>query len=33
MGRDKHALVTGLFLIIFVVGVTAVIYWIGHFER
>jgi phospholipid/cholesterol/gamma-HCH transport system substrate-binding protein len=33
MGRDKHALVTGLFLIIFVIGVTAVIYWIGHFER
>ncbi len=33
MGRDKHALVTGLFLIAFVVGITAIIYWIGHFER
>jgi phospholipid/cholesterol/gamma-HCH transport system substrate-binding protein len=33
MGRDKHALVTGLFLIVFVMGVAAIIYWIGHFER
>ena len=33
MGRDKHALITGLFLIIFVAAVTAIIYWIGHFER
>jgi len=33
MGRDKHALVTGLFLIVFVTAVTAIIYWIGHFER
>lgn len=33
MGRDRHALVTGLFLIVFVVAVTAIIYWIGHFER
>jgi phospholipid/cholesterol/gamma-HCH transport system substrate-binding protein len=33
MGRDKHALITGLFLIVFVVAVTAIIYWIGHFER
>ena len=33
MGRDKHALITGLFLIIFVAAVTALIYWIGHFER
>jgi phospholipid/cholesterol/gamma-HCH transport system substrate-binding protein len=33
MGRDKHALITGLFLIVFVVGITAIIYWIGHFER
>jgi len=33
MGRDKHALITGLFLIVFVTAVTAIIYWIGHFER
>ena len=33
MGRDKHALLTGLFLIAFVAGVTAIIYWLGHFER
>jgi phospholipid/cholesterol/gamma-HCH transport system substrate-binding protein len=33
MGRDKHALITGLFLIVFMASVTAVIYWIGHFER
>ena len=33
MGRDKHALITGLFLIVFVAGITTIIYWIGHFER
>ena len=33
MGRDKHALITGLFLLVFVAAVTAIIYWIGHFER
>ena len=33
MGRDRHALITGLFLIVFVAAVTAIIYWIGHFER
>jgi phospholipid/cholesterol/gamma-HCH transport system substrate-binding protein len=33
MGRNKHALITGLFLIIFLVAVTSIIYWIGHFER
>jgi phospholipid/cholesterol/gamma-HCH transport system substrate-binding protein len=33
MGRDKHALITGLFLIFFVGAVTALTYWIGHFER
>lgn len=33
MGRNKHALVTGLFLIVFVAAITAIIYWIGHFER
>jgi len=33
MGKDKHALITGVFLVIFVAAVTAIIYWIGHFER
>ncbi len=33
MGRNKHALITGLFLICLVAATTAVIYWIGHFER
>jgi phospholipid/cholesterol/gamma-HCH transport system substrate-binding protein len=33
MGRDKHALITGLFLIVFVAGITTIIYWLGHFER
>jgi phospholipid/cholesterol/gamma-HCH transport system substrate-binding protein len=33
MGRNKHALITGLFLVIFVAAVTLIIYWIGHFER
>jgi len=33
MGRDKHALITGLFLIVLVTAVTLIIYWIGHFER
>lgn len=33
MGRDKHALITGLFLIVFIAAVTALTYWIGHFER
>ena len=33
MGRDKHALITGLFLIVFIAAVIAITYWIGHFER
>ena len=33
MGRDRHALITGLFLIVFVAAVVAITYWIGHFER
>ena len=33
MGRDKHALITGFFLIVFVVGIAVIVYWIGHFER
>ncbi len=33
MGRDKHALITALFLIVFVGAVIALTYWLGHFER
>ncbi|MGZ8153029.1 MAG: MlaD family protein [Methylovulum sp.] len=33
MGRNKHALSTGIFLIVLVAAVTLIIYWIGHFER
>ncbi|MGR8978985.1 MAG: MlaD family protein [Gammaproteobacteria bacterium] len=33
MGRNKHALVTGVFLIVLIAATTAAIYWIGHFER
>jgi phospholipid/cholesterol/gamma-HCH transport system substrate-binding protein len=33
VGKNKHALITGLFLVIFVAAVTSIIYWIGHFER
>ncbi len=33
MGKNKHALITGLFLIIFVAAISSIIYWIGHFER
>lgn len=33
MGRNNHALLTGLFLLILVAATTAIIYWIGHFER
>ena len=33
MDRDRHALITGLFLIIFIGAVTALTYWLGHFER
>ena len=33
MGKNKHALITGLFLVIFVAAATSIIYWIGHFER
>lgn len=33
MGRENHALITGLFLIGLVTALTAVVYWIGNFER
>ncbi|MDO9107298.1 MAG: MlaD family protein [Methylovulum sp.] len=33
MGRDNHALMTGLFLLALVTATVAIIYWIGHFER
>jgi phospholipid/cholesterol/gamma-HCH transport system substrate-binding protein len=33
MGSNKHALITGLFLVIFVAAISTIIYWIGHFER
>ena len=33
MGKNKHALITGMFLILLITATTSVIYWIGHFER
>jgi phospholipid/cholesterol/gamma-HCH transport system substrate-binding protein len=33
MGKNKHAFITGVFLIILMTATTAVVYWIGHFER
>jgi len=33
MGRQNHALITGLFLIALVMALTAIVYWIGNFER
>lgn len=33
MGRNNHALMTGLFLLLLVTGTVAIIYWIGHFDR
>lgn len=33
MGRNTHALMTGLFLLVLVTASVAVIYWLGHFER
>jgi phospholipid/cholesterol/gamma-HCH transport system substrate-binding protein len=33
MSKNKHALVTGLFLIVLLAAAVTVIYWIGHFER
>ncbi|WAK00951.1 MlaD family protein [Methylobacter sp. YRD-M1] len=33
MGRNNHALMTGLFLVALITATAIVIYWIGHFER
>lgn len=33
MGKNKHALITGIFLIALTTATAAVVYWIGHFER
>ncbi|MEQ1637372.1 MAG: MlaD family protein [Methylococcales bacterium] len=33
MGRNNHALMTGLFLLLLVTATIAIVYWIGHFDR
>jgi phospholipid/cholesterol/gamma-HCH transport system substrate-binding protein len=33
MGKNKYALITGIFLIVLTTAIAAVVYWIGHFER
>lgn len=33
MGRNNHALITGLFLIALLTASTAIIYWLGSFEK
>jgi phospholipid/cholesterol/gamma-HCH transport system substrate-binding protein len=33
MGKNNHALMTGLFLVALITATVVVIYWIGHFER
>lgn len=33
MGKNKHALIAGVFLVALMAAATAVVYWIGHFER
>ncbi|MGJ0486881.1 MAG: MlaD family protein [Methylomicrobium sp.] len=33
MGKNKYALITGIFLIALTAATLAVVYWIGHFER
>jgi len=33
MGKNKYALITGVFLIALTAATSAVVYWIGHFER
>jgi phospholipid/cholesterol/gamma-HCH transport system substrate-binding protein len=33
MGKNKYALITGVFLIALTTAVIGVVYWIGHFER
>ena len=33
MGRNAHALATGLFLLVLITALTVTVYWIGNFER
>ncbi|EIC30692.1 MULTISPECIES: MlaD family protein [Methylomicrobium] len=33
MGKNKYALITGVFLIVLTAATAVVVYWIGHFER
>jgi phospholipid/cholesterol/gamma-HCH transport system substrate-binding protein len=33
MGKNKYALITGIFLIALTTATSLVVYWIGHFER
>lgn len=33
MGKNKHALITGVFVIVLLTVTVWIIYWIGHFER
>lgn len=33
MGRNPHALATGLFLLVLITALTVTVYWIGDFER
>ncbi|MBU2570028.1 MAG: MCE family protein [Gammaproteobacteria bacterium] len=33
MGRDTHALATGLFLLTLIIGLVGIVYWIGSFEK
>ncbi len=33
MGRNSHALATGLFLLTLIIGLVGVVYWIGSFEK
>lgn len=33
MGRNTHALATGLFLLTLIIGFVAIVYWIGNLER
>lgn len=33
MGKNKYALITGVFLIALTTATAAIVYWIGHFER
>lgn len=33
MGRNTHALATGLFLLVMIIAFVAIVYWIGSFEK